>query len=40
VETAKESLRRGSAKLPIPCRIVVEKMQLPDVIDEAEVETT
>jgi large subunit ribosomal protein L10e len=39
VETAKESLKRGSAKLPIPCRIVVEKMQSPDVTDEAEVET-
>jgi large subunit ribosomal protein L10e len=39
VETAKESLKRGSAKLPIPCRIVVEKMQSPDVTDEAEMET-
>jgi large subunit ribosomal protein L10e len=27
IETAKEALKRGSAKLPIPCRIVVEKMQ-------------
>jgi large subunit ribosomal protein L10e len=27
VELAKESLKRGSAKLPIPCRIVIEKMQ-------------
>jgi large subunit ribosomal protein L10e len=39
VETAKESLKRGSAKLPIPCRIVVEKIQSPDVTDEAEMET-
>ena len=27
VEIAKESLRRGSAKLPIPCRITIEKIQ-------------
>jgi large subunit ribosomal protein L10e len=27
VELAKESLKRGSTKLPIPCRIVVEKVQ-------------
>jgi large subunit ribosomal protein L10e len=27
VEAAKEGLKRGSAKLPIPCRIVVEKLQ-------------
>ena len=27
VEIAKEALRRGSAKLPIPCRIVIEKAQ-------------
>jgi len=27
VELAKEALKRGSAKLPIPCRIVIEKMQ-------------
>lgn len=27
VETAKEALKRGSAKLPIPCRITVEKLQ-------------
>jgi large subunit ribosomal protein L10e len=40
VETAKESLKRGSTKLPIPCRIVVEEMQSPDVTDEAEMETT
>jgi large subunit ribosomal protein L10e len=38
VETAKESLKRGSAKLPIPCRIVVEKMQSPVVTDEVEME--
>jgi large subunit ribosomal protein L10e len=27
VEAAKESLIRGSAKLPIPCRVVVEKVE-------------
>jgi large subunit ribosomal protein L10e len=27
VDLAKESLRRGSAKLPIPCRIVIEKVK-------------
>ncbi len=27
VEAAKEALKRGSAKLPIPCRIVIGKMQ-------------
>lgn len=27
LEVAKEALRRGSAKLPIPCRIVIEKAQ-------------
>src|SRR4030042_987571 len=39
VETAKESLKRGSAKLPLPCRIIVEKLQSPDVTDKAEMET-
>lgn len=31
VETAKEALRRGSAKLPIPCRIVIEKVETGEV---------
>jgi len=31
VETAKEALRRGSTKLPIPCRIVIEKLQTEEV---------
>ena len=39
VETAKESLKRGSAKLPIPCKIVITKVQSPDVTDKAEMET-
>jgi large subunit ribosomal protein L10e len=39
VETAKESLKRGSAKLPIPCKIVVEKILSPDAAEEAEMET-
>lgn len=34
VETAKESLKRGSAKLPIPCRIVIGKIQSPDAPDK------
>ncbi len=36
VETAKESLKRGSAKLPIPCKILVEKIQSPDVTEKSE----
>jgi large subunit ribosomal protein L10e len=39
VELAKESLKRGSAKLPIPCKIIVEKTQSPDVTDKTEMET-
>ena len=39
VELAKESLKRGSAKLPIPCKIIVEKMQSSDVTDKMEMET-
>jgi len=31
VETAKEALKRGSVKLPIPCRITIEKMQTEEV---------
>jgi len=31
VETAKEALTRGSAKLPIPCRIIIEKAQAEEV---------
>src|SRR5512139_1655494 len=37
-ELAKESLKRGSAKLPIPCRIVVEKIQSPEADSEPEME--
>jgi len=40
VETAKESLKRGSAKLPIPCKILVEKIQSPDVTEKSEMGTT
>ena len=32
--TAKESLKRGSAKLPIPCRIVITKIQAPPAVTE------
>jgi large subunit ribosomal protein L10e len=31
IETAKEALRRGSTKLPIPCRIVIEKLRIEEV---------
>jgi len=31
VEVAKEALRRGSAKLPIPCRVIIEKVQAEEV---------
>jgi len=40
VETAKESLKRGSAKLPIPCKITIEKIQSPDVTEKSEMGTT
>jgi large subunit ribosomal protein L10e len=39
LETAKESLKRGSAKLPIPCRIIVKKIQSPDVTKDVEMDT-
>jgi large subunit ribosomal protein L10e len=38
VNTAKESLKRGNAKLPIPCKIIVEKIKSPEVTDTAETE--
>ena len=38
VETAKESLKRGSAKLPIPCKITIAKVQSPSATNEAEME--
>jgi large subunit ribosomal protein L10e len=39
-ETAKEALKRGSAKLPIPCRIVITKLQAPpDATEKATPET-
>jgi len=31
VETAKEALRHGSAKLPITCRIIIEKAEMEEV---------
>ncbi len=39
-ETAKESLKRGSAKLPIPCKIVISKIEAsPNVKEDvAEIE--
>jgi large subunit ribosomal protein L10e len=36
LETAKESLKRGSAKLPIPCKITIEKIQSPDATSKTE----
>ena len=39
LETAKESVKRGSAKLPIPCRIIVKKIQSPDVTKDVEMDT-
>jgi large subunit ribosomal protein L10e len=39
LELAKESLKRGSAKLPTPCRIIIEKIQSPNVEDKPEMET-
>jgi large subunit ribosomal protein L10e len=37
--TAKESLKRGSAKLPIPCKIVISKVQpAPKIMETAESE--
>jgi large subunit ribosomal protein L10e len=38
LETAKESLKRGAAKLPIPCKVVVEKIQSPVTIREEGME--
>jgi large subunit ribosomal protein L10e len=40
---AKESLKRGSAKLPIPCKIVISKIKISPIMAEAvepETETT
>jgi large subunit ribosomal protein L10e len=37
IDTAKESLKRGSAKLPIPCKITVEKMESPNVANKTEM---
>jgi large subunit ribosomal protein L10e len=31
VEIAKEALKHGSAKLPTPCKIVIEKVQMEEV---------
>ena len=39
LEIAKEALKRGSAKLSIPCRITVEKIKSPDATAETEMET-
>jgi large subunit ribosomal protein L10e len=38
LELAKEALKRGSAKLPTPCRIIVEKIQSPNVEDKPEMD--
>ena len=36
-ETAKESLKRGSAKLPIPCKIVISKIEASPGVPESDV---
>ncbi|MBT0160277.1 50S ribosomal protein L16 [Candidatus Bathyarchaeota archaeon A05DMB-2] len=38
VETAKESLKRGAAKLPIPCKIVVTKIESPAKKSQSKIE--
>ncbi|MFB3888958.1 MAG: 50S ribosomal protein L16 [Candidatus Bathyarchaeia archaeon] len=38
VDTAKESLKRGTAKLPIPCRIVIEKIESKEAVAPGKVE--
>jgi len=39
-ETAKESLKRGSAKLPIPCKIVISQIPPSQIVaEESEPET-
>lgn len=39
-ETAKEALKRGSSKFPIPCKIVISKIEgSPTIIETAEPET-
>ncbi len=40
VETAKESLKRGSAKLPIPCKITFERIKSSDETNKTEMEST
>jgi large subunit ribosomal protein L10e len=40
METAKESLKRGAAKLPIACRVEVEKIQSPSPASKTEMETS
>jgi large subunit ribosomal protein L10e len=40
LEIAKESLKRGSAKLPIPCKIVISKISTsPSQTEKAQPET-
>ncbi|MDI6846699.1 MAG: 50S ribosomal protein L16 [Candidatus Bathyarchaeia archaeon] len=33
IQVAKEALKRGSAKLPIPCRIIIEKVQAVEEVN-------
>jgi large subunit ribosomal protein L10e len=40
IETAKESLKRGSAKIPIPCKITIEKIKAPDEPSKMETGKT
>ena len=40
IDTAKESLKRGSAKLPIPCKITINKIESPDAANKMEMGKT
>ena len=39
VETAMKSLKRGSTKLPIPCKIEIEKIESPNITDKVKTES-
>ena len=38
VETAKEALKRGTAKIPMPCRIIIEKIQPTSAPDKVNAQ--
>ena len=39
VETAMKSLKRGSTKLPVPCKIKIEKIESPNTTDKVKTES-